>query len=132
MKIYIAGSSKEAQYIAECIRKVKGAGHEVTFDWTVPVLAAVIPDHELTDEERWHHASTDAQGVDDADVFWMLIPSTPSLGAWVELGIAWRGSGKLVIVSGDRKKSIFTALSDEKYDTHEEALARILRQPVAA
>lgn len=128
MNIYVAGSSLEVALIEEYMRRLRAAGHIITHDWTVPVReSAQIAQRDLTEADRWRHARADRQGVLDADIFWMLIPTTPSSGAWVELGIA-AGGGRpgLSIVSGDWRRSIFTSLADQRFDTHAEAFAFIM------
>lgn len=96
----------------------------VTFDWTRAVLSATVPDRELTEADRARFAFVDLDGVYRAEWFWMLIPASPSVGSWCELGAAL-SDRKMVVVSGDWRRSIFTALAHHRFDTHEQA-ARFL------
>lgn len=130
MNIYIAGSSQEAAIVADYMQRLRAAGHIITFDWTVSVLAATEPDSELPYSERVRHAREDVSGVYACDLFWLLVPKTGSRGAWVELGVAlgFRQSmlaRRSIFVSGDYRASIFTSLADEFYETHKEAYNRI-------
>lgn len=128
MKIYVAGSSKEASEITSYMAALRTAGLTVTYDWTVPVLAATKPDAEMSADEALHHARLDMRGVMQCDALWLLVPATGSTGAWVELGTALGAAKRpFVIVSGDYKRCIFTSLADERYPTHGEAYDRIWR-----
>lgn len=94
-------------------------------------------DAELTDEEQRTFAASDLIGVGNADLVWHIVASYKgSRGAYVELGYAmglrtWRAASDkkmpVVIASGaDVRKSIFHALCENVFATHDDALAWIL------
>lgn len=123
--IYVAGASAEADFVSECIGRLMGAGMHITFDWTAPVRAARAAgkaDRDLVEHERARHAFTDLDAVHRAEFFWLVLPSNASHGCWVELGAAL-AHRKIVVVSGDWRRSIFTALAHHRFDTHEGAMA---------
>jgi hypothetical protein len=134
MKVYIAGSSDEAEKrLVQGFRDVMIAkGHSITTDWTVCEGLK----RECTQDEKRAFARNDWTGVATCDVFWLVAPPGPSEGASVELGIALHAN-KRAIVSGPfarrtqpqpglpAKDRLFSELA-EIFDTHEAALAAIL------
>lgn len=93
MRVYVAGSSKEIERVRGAQAVFTNAGHTITYDWTVDYLAQ-IDTLQMAGEKC-------TEGVRTADLFYLCIPRHhPSIGAWVELGIAWAtcaavmGSGK--------------------------------------
>lgn len=130
MKIYVAASSKELARAIRIMNALRERGHEITYDWTVP-MRELGPDAGLTFEQRGLYAAKPSKGIEEADVFWQLIPTTPSSGAWWELGYACglrNGGGKhpLVVVSGDANRCIFTALVPFYFALDAQALAYVL------
>ena len=129
MRIYIAGGSTERLTVVRpMIERVKAAGHTITHDWTQD--PGYDLDRPLTKEERRDTTERDVNGVDKADVFWLMVPAQKSEGAAFELGYAqaWAHAyGKDVIVSGARASAnLFTALADRVFWNHEEALVWVL------
>lgn len=132
MKIYIAGASTEAERCKALAWWVRSMGGEIAVPWWDAVLAAKVHDRELSEPARFEFAAQDLRGVDECALFWLVIPADGhGRGAWVEFGYAigeLLGSGarrRRTIVSGDWRASIFTSFADERFDTHEEALARV-------
>lgn len=124
MRFYLSGASAEVALCQSWIRKLEAKGHECTHDWTASVIANTgKPDAELSDKERSDFAYADLHGVENADVFWLLVPPVGrSAGAWVELGAALTcESMPKVVASGDIKRSIFTSVADVCFSTHEAA-----------
>ncbi len=131
MKIYMAGASDELELIQRYQGHVRGMGHAVTHDWVSNVrkMGEANPrDASLTDKAMWSRG--DLSGALQADLFWLLYPSVPSVGCWVEFGYIIHRlehnpgfrTAQRVIVSGDWRQSIFTSLADKRFDTHEAAL----------
>lgn len=120
--IYVAGSSREAALVAAYMDGLRAAGWIVTVDWPAAVAASPVPDHELPLEVQQAHARWDLAGVASAQVLWLVGPSTPSVGAYVELGFAL-ARGVRVVASGPQ--SLFTSLAAERYATHAEAFAAL-------
>jgi hypothetical protein len=138
VKIYLAGASAEVARCKALGEWCRRFGHEITFAWWDVVLAAKTHDRDLTEDARVEYAGKDLVGVIDADALWLVVPEERGVGAWIEFGFALgsirKFPSKRLIVSGDWKKSIFTSLAHDKFDTHEEALAFVqsLGQPEAA
>lgn len=135
-KVYLAGGSSEVESCGWWMQRLKDAGHTVTHDWTASVRAAVLAGRganprDAGDIERGLWVKEDFGGVESADIFWLLIPQAPTIGAWAELGYA-SGLETSIIISGDWRKSIFTSLADVLCETHEEAFAIITGHREAA
>ena len=118
--VYVAGASKEAAEVASFIERLEAQGIHITYNWTRDVLSATKPDNELSEAERARLAFVDLDAITRAEDFWLILPSNPSAGCWVELGAAL-AQRRIIIVSGDWKRSIFTALAVQRFDRHEEA-----------
>jgi hypothetical protein len=125
--IYVAAASAEIDLAERCMAELRRHGWRITADWCAEMRNAG-PDHGLPHWRQQHHTRADLAGVAEADVLWLLsaAPGTETRGAWVELGYALRGNGRIV-VSGEQ--SLFTSLAHERFETHEEALARLCLGP---
>lgn len=123
--IYVAGSSRERELVAAYQTALQAAGWMLAHDWVAQMNACHIPDVDLPIEAQRRYAEADLAGVRRAQVFWLLAPSTPSIGSYVELGYALAHSGPRVVVSG--LPSLFTSLAHERYATHAEAFAALTR-----
>lgn len=130
MRIYLAGGSAEMDLCASYMTRLRDAGHDITYDWAgnVRKVGAANPrGASECDRQAW--SLDDLDGVRAAETFWLLVPEKLSIGCWVEFGVAFRHSAtRRLIVSGDWRKTIFTSLADERYDTHEEAFEAIAQQ----
>lgn len=132
MRVYVAGASKERELVGRYMRRLENAGHLVTFDWTRDMdarAAAGQKDADLSDAQRLEYATEDLLAIARADLFWMLVPTNASVGAWAELGYALAAL-KATVVSGDHRRSIFCAAANEHFATHEAAFAWIVAQGV--
>lgn len=123
--IYVAGSSKERELVAAYQAGLRAVGWRISHDWVAEMNAAAVPDHELSVDQQALFAEADLLGIDKAQVFWLLSPSAPSIGAYVELGYALGCNGVRVVVSG--RPSLFTSLAHERYATHAEAFLALTR-----
>jgi hypothetical protein len=130
VKIYLAGASAEASKCKALADWAQRFGHTITVAWWDQVLASKTHDRDLTAAAREEFAKLDTVGVVDADILWIAIPEERGIGAWIEfgikLGILFLGGShrtrEWIIASGDWRKTIFTSLAHERFDTHEEAL----------
>jgi len=115
--IYVGASSNEIDRAVRCMQMLKSAGFIVTSTW--PATIANVGDANPRDAstvDRCTWASSDFRELDQADTFWMLVPSVGTgRGAYAELGYA-KGRDKLTLSSGDTKQSIFCALTAEFVD----------------
>jgi len=130
-KIYVAGPSAKLQDFEVLFPKLREAGFEITFDWTVAIREAgsASPDDPVVCRKA---AEDDLQGVLSADVFWIVQPdeASTSTGAWFEFGAAAtqrkRTGSPMIIVSGASKKCIFRFLADSLFESHDEAFEYIV------
>lgn len=125
-RIYLAGGSSEAVLVACYVAKVRQLGYEVTSDWTEQVLsnrAKGGTDATLSDEEQKRAITQDLTAVQEADIFWLLMPRRPSFGAGFEFAWSFYSRTDFILASGSHvRASIFTAHA-KKFDTHDDALA---------
>lgn len=118
--IYVSGSSREIDIVKPYVEKLKILGYFITEDWTDKVQ---FPgeDFKVSVGDRKQAATLEIRGVEEAIMFWLLVPEALSIGAWVELGLAIR-SCQYVIVSGPKIKcTVFTEAASHQFLTHEEA-----------
>jgi hypothetical protein len=95
INVYVAGSSGEMIRAAHAIEFVKSTqGLHLTFDWVEAIRTRGAPGRSSSyigrkdDPEMRLNAEADFVGVRQAEVFWLLWPSTVSTGAWAEFGMA--------------------------------------------
>jgi hypothetical protein len=123
MKIYLCAGSHEIAIAKDVMGKLRAMGHTITHDWVATIeKAGCANPRDATEDQRRGWAYEDLAGIEAADVFWMMIPKTPSFGASYELAFA-QAVVRRVIVSGNWLQSIFTSLADQRFDTHEQALS---------
>ncbi len=129
VSVYLAGSGDPAESVRvgyEC--RLINTSHNLTLahDWAATIKKYGRNPKESKDQRRaW--ARGDLQAVADADVFWLLLPENPSVGAWVEFGAVLafnmessRSDQVTIIVSGDND-SIFAELATHRFRTDEAA-----------
>lgn len=126
VKVYVSASSQERQRARCCLDHVRESPElELTHDWLI-VMEETEADGAPTPAHLQNCAQNDLEGVTEADVFWLLLPESPSVGAWVELGwaLAIRSMHEQVriITSGPGNQNLFTLLSDVHFETDLEAL----------
>lgn len=105
MRVYISGAVDDVQRIRKLIQAVRGAGHEITLDWTqlstqLPYLQHVVANRPL--------AETLCNAVARCDVL-VFVDHSAARGALVELGLALAHQ-KRIIVCGNILDSIFYTL----------------------
>jgi hypothetical protein len=149
MKIYIAGSSKEASTVRWYMKKLaKETSFKIAFDWTEEIINRETKgqfDHDLTDEEKGKFALLDLDAVIASKWFWLISPSVTSIGCYVELGAALALRSILgplaevrtlpiemkppnIIISGPCERNIFASLvpAECRFETHEKAFHYLL------
>ena len=124
LKVYLAGSSRELDDVKRYMAALRDAGIEITADWVAAIEAAGDA-NPADDEVRRKASDADLDGVDDADIVWLMVPREGSAGAWVELGYAI-AHAKTIVVSGEYRKCTFTVEADVLLEHHEAALAWII------
>ncbi len=128
MSVYVAGSSSELERAERVIGALRDGGVEITHDWTRGVRDArergIVDDASLSPGEAYAAAREDHDAVRRSDAFLLLAPTTPTRGAWVELGLALASVPGAVVVSGAASgDSIFTRLADRIFHTDDAAVA---------
>ena len=97
LRVYVAGSSGEIERVERVIAHLRLMGVTITHDWTADIravrAAGLASDADLSDDEARKHALTDLEAVATAHAVLFLAPTTPTRGAWVEMGYAY-GCGK--------------------------------------
>jgi hypothetical protein len=137
--IYVAGASADLPFIEGYMAQLRSAGLEITHDWCAVVRDAMAQgkgaNSGMTREEQALTAQADLDGIARADIFWLLMPpvESRSVGAFVELGYVLSvrdGPGNrekpIIVVSGATDRSIFAALADVLFITHDQAFRYIV------
>lgn len=122
MKIYVCGGSSEMDVVAERMRQLREMGHIITCDWVEAIRAVGEANpRNASHEQRAAWGTEDLHGIEGADLVWVMLPVSPSLGCAFEAGFAIR-NGSAVIVSGDWRATIFSAQAEARFDEHDQAL----------
>lgn len=130
-QIYIAGSSAEIEEVARYARDLERSGWTIAHHWWEAfTLAGHVSGHDrdLPNDVRRADAESCLTAVLSSQVVWLLAPSTPSVGSWVELGAAI-SHRKTTFVSGDWRRTLFSNLATRVFDTHVEALDALKETP---
>jgi|SRR5579864_3649372 len=126
MKIYVAGSSFEVNIVSDYMRKLRDVGVVVTRDWPKVIREfGNRPNRGLSEEDRVRVSLANFKAIDEADVFWLVVPTAPSAGCWIEFGYALRVN-KLTIASGDVQQTVFTSHAFSCFVSHDDALQRVM------
>ena len=124
--IYLSGASAELSLCEQWRDELILSGFILTLDWMRKIRNIGIADTHLDAEEQRHIARMDLQGVQDSEIFWLILPETShTFGAWVELGYALGLQDRPSIVISGRWRSIFDQLADHRFVTHEDAFTFI-------
>ena len=128
--VYVAAGSDEMERAKKWIAALRAKNIPVTCTWvdTVTKVGDANPrDAELEQKLKW--CLKDIQEALQSQIFWMLMPKITSFGATFEFAFFVALTDKaetMTIVSGDWKKSIFTAFAAPNvFDTDEEAFNTI-------
>jgi hypothetical protein len=125
MKIYLAGSSFEMPLVNDYMRQLRAGGVEITRDWPKIIREyGNRANRGLTEEDRVRVSLANLKAIDEADMFWLIVPTAPSAGCWIEFGYAIRVN-KLTIASGDVQQTVFTSHAFACFASHDDALQRV-------
>lgn len=127
MKVYIAAASAEIERAERVAGKLAAAGIQITSSWMRQVRrAGAANPREASSGQRRTLAVGCLSEVGDSDVVLLLMPpvGTETIGAYWEAGYA-RSLSARIILSGDTKRSVFSALGEE-YETDDEAIQAII------
>lgn len=88
-KVYVAGASSEIERCRKWIQRLGKEGIPITYDWTKSVEEFGSAGSGLRAHQLRMFARFDLQGVQDADLLWLLAPiEGKTIGAWIEFGYA--------------------------------------------
>ena len=123
---YIVGSRKEPERAKRWMDAMMKEGWANSYDWTL----GLPPDPWPTDDPATNEATKRVQAVLVSDLVWVLMSEEPDAEAHAEIGIAL-GANRLaqslsieelrLVVSGPHAKSVFSSLSEVRFDTDEQA-----------
>ncbi len=125
--VYVAASSAEIDRATMWMGRLRLAGIEVTSSWPEVILkVGVANPMDASREQRRAWPVTDLAEVQSAAMLWLLCPTKPTIGAYVELGYAAgiASPGRYIFASGPEPKTIFTSIANY-YATDEEAFEEI-------
>jgi hypothetical protein len=117
-RVYVAAPSGELTRARAAQKAVRDMGARLPFDWTkgMEELRAKHPtDATIPSKRRQSDAFQCANAVRASHVLWLLGPTRPTIGAWVELGIALERSfdSKMkILISGPAVAREATVLTD--------------------
>lgn len=129
VSVYLAGSGdpRESVRVAWAVKQIHECdGLTLAHDWAATIKQYGRNPKDVSIEQRRAWAVGDLEAVRKAEVFWLLLPRTASVGAWVELGAAY-GSDRRIIVSGDDPGSVFVGLADGHFERDLQALEWLVR-----
>lgn len=109
-RIYVAAASREHARATTAADAVRECGGFVCSTWlqTAPEKWAGKDDRYDVDVQR-QCAESDLADLRSADVLWLLWPTQPTVGAYVELGYALAHGTRVVVSGAGCHSSIFTA-----------------------
>lgn len=124
--VYVACSSKEMDRARSAFDMVRGSPHlTLAFDWITQIEAVGAANPapkknwgDILRRREWAHKAI--VGASLADILWVLLPESETVGVWVEFTSAvisnlHRSSKVKIVVSGSEaaySKSIFISLAD--------------------
>lgn len=129
--VYVAASSHEMDRARVAFSAVKAAPElSLALDWIAQIESVGVANFGLSIDDGSRYAEPSVEAVKACDVFVLLMPSTPTSGAWFELGIAV-ACGKPLVVAGDPVPvSIFgsyAAAHGTHVETDEQAIREVRR-----
>jgi hypothetical protein len=134
LSMYIAGSSAEAGTIRTYAERLEKTGlvHMTLPWWRTSPETWSGRDDRLTVQEQQRFASDCLEGIAQARCIWVLWPTRPSIGAYIELGAALErkrviGTPYLVLTGAAPSQSVFCGLADYRDVVHELGFMEVLR-----
>lgn len=122
--VYVVASSMEpdrARWAMDLIRNTDGL--ELAMDW----LACIEEEgtsNGMGHEKDLHYSNLDCEALSASDYVWVLVPTTLTKGAYIEMGYAINDARRrecVLIVSGPERDSIFYAQATVSYRSDNEA-----------
>ena len=125
-RLYIAGSGADLDRAARWIGLARAAGFEVENDW--PAAIRRVGERHPGGDPGLVAFNACYGPVRRADAFWLLSPPSdrPTVGAWVELGLAVEECGEIVISGPTAFDNIFHRLGHHVQKSDEVAFEHLL------
>lgn len=103
-RVYVAGSTRDVERVNLVQRLVRGAGWEITFDWT-GAEGEIRTDGswDTVPEKGAEIATREIEACRTADLTILLFPPTGGgLGCWIEMGATLASGGEVWIIEPAR------------------------------
>jgi hypothetical protein len=128
MKVYIAGASKEITRAERWMNRLREVGIEITSTWVdnIRKVGRANPQGATIEQYKQWAINQCLHEVEQAGVFWLLLPECETVGAYVELGRAFT-LGRLIVMSG-RHRPIFTPALAQYHSHYDAEIADFLRR----
>lgn len=114
MRIYLAASRREIDLAREFMKRLRGLDYRITHDWIADIDRNGPNDADVAHDEVVRCARNDLDGVESADLFWLMCPKESGSGCFVELGAAIT-LGKDIVISGAIDRTIFATLAKSQH-----------------
>lgn len=113
LHVYVGGASAEIERAEAFIRRVRAAGHFITFDWPAEIRKSGKANAGLGERERFDAWRACLDAVSDADVCVFLAPrdGKTTRGMWAEIGAA-QAMGAVPVYVGHDDDSIVTSMCE--------------------
>ena len=127
MKVYLAGASAEIARCEAFRDEMVASGYSITSDWCALVREAGAANDGLDDTTRRAAVTAAEDGVRACDLFVFLLPGLArpygeyrtTIGAWLELEMAKRGSKEILLVGEAPSRTVFTVGLDCIAEDHD-------------
>lgn len=112
LRVYVGGASSEIDRVEAFIKRVRAAGHRITFDWAQDIRSSGKPANVgMTHTQRFNAWNACMHGVETADAVVILTPrdGRTTKGAWGEMAI-YIAQGGVPIYVGNVDDTVMTAM----------------------
>jgi hypothetical protein len=112
LRVYVGGASSEIDRVEAFIKRVRAAGHHITFDWARDIRDSGKPANVgMTHTQRFNAWNACMVGVERADAVIILAPRNgrTTKGAWGEMAI-YIAQGGVPIYVGHVDDTVMTAM----------------------
>ena len=103
MKFFVSGKVGQAKNAISVIKRLREAGHEITFDWTTIDHLKPYSENRIASRRL---AIKECDGVKNSDVL-VVIVHKKGIGMFVELGIALAMGIPVRIIAEEEDQSMF-------------------------
>ena len=103
MKFFVSGKTGVENDARAAMKRLRDAGHDITFDWT---NIGLLKPYDINATASQEAAIKESSGVKEADVLVVIIHNN-GVGMYVELGIALGVGIPVRIVTKEESRSIF-------------------------